>query len=236
MAGLPAWMRPNQRIIRMPVNEMDKCTIVSVFPRDIVEVKHTLSPGKFEIPAAKKDDFELVVVGPSSWWKETDPHQPLLEIQTSSVRIAESVIIDYCNGLIGCDMHSKMPGLFFVQGVLTKKNCNSYIQPNTNKTFGILLEEARRKQKEYFLELVKIADLLWVRSSGNPMVIGSDMKMAAKELGMLDKPWIGESKRIDMAPCKACGEFVNPTFPVCKHCKAIINREEAERLGLKFAS
>jgi hypothetical protein len=76
---------------------MDKTTIVSIYPNEIIETKPTIQPGRFVIPAGSFEKPSITVVGPSSWWREIDMDQPLLEIPVSSVQIADSVIKDYCN-------------------------------------------------------------------------------------------------------------------------------------------
>jgi hypothetical protein len=100
----------------MPKNEFDKSTIFSVFPRKIVEKKITLESGEYIIEAGYPDNPTKLTIGSSSWWREIDPTQPLLEIPVSSVQIAESVVRDYINGIVMCDMGEIRPGLFFIQG------------------------------------------------------------------------------------------------------------------------
>ena len=66
----------NRRTIRSPINPMDKSTIVSIYPREIDEVKHTIEPGRFHINAGSRDKPSSLVVGTSVWWKDIDPEQP----------------------------------------------------------------------------------------------------------------------------------------------------------------
>src|ERR1035437_3715462 len=106
----------SRKVIRSAKNPMDKCTIVSIFPKEIDEVKHTIEPGHFHIPSGTYEEPAILVVGSSSWWREIDVDQPMLEIPVSSIQIADSVIKDYCNGMLGCNMGDAMPGLFFVLG------------------------------------------------------------------------------------------------------------------------
>lgn len=233
--GFGAFVPPTPKIMRMPVNEFDKSTIVTVYPKEIHELKPTLFPGVFSIPACGgKDQFELLVVGPSSWFKEMEEGQPFLEIPTSSVQVAESVVLDYVNGILGCNMGDVMPGLFFIPGEWTKQSILKYVDKKSGKSFVMLLAEAREKQKKWFGELVKIADTLWARTNGNPLSISDDARMAAEQLG-LQKSWMQDFKQMELDNCPSCGELVNKSYPVCKHCKAIINQTKANELGLKFA-
>lgn len=219
---------------RMPVNPMDKCTIVSVYPKVVDEVKHTIFPGRFKIEKGSPDNFSLLVVGPSSWWKEMEENQPYLEIPHSSIQVAESVIRDYCNGLFGCNMSTMMPGLFYIPGAYNKNTVVVYTDAFSGETFNQLLNTAIEKQKNYFVELVRLADIMWARSNGNPLTVSEDARLAASILKM-DKPWMQDFKTVQLNPCKACGELINTNYPVCKHCHAIIDEDKAKAMQIKFA-
>lgn len=223
-----------RNVTRMPVNPMDRATIVSIYPEPIIEVKPTIYPGYFEIRAVTEpDDFDLLVVGPSSWWKEMEDGQPFLEIPCSSIQVADSVIKDYVNGALGCDMSETMPGLFFIPGEWDKVNIYGY-KDSHGKTFSDLLARAQVKQKNWFMELVRIADIMWARTNGNPLSISRNARLAAEKLG-LQKNWMQDFKSIELSNCPACGSMINLNFPVCSNCKNVINKEKATELGLIFA-
>jgi len=219
---------PNFRTIRGPVNPMDKSTVVSILPKSISEKKPTIQPGLFEIEAGSYEKPSLLVVGPSSWWKQLEENQPLLEIPTGSVQIGDSIIKDYCNGLLGCNMGDAMPGLFFIPGEITLIHLL--------KDHKKLLDNARENQKRWFTALIKIADSLWARSMGNPLAVPDDSRMAARELGFKDKPWIKDIQLAELIPCKACGAMRNPVYPICQTCKVVIDEVKAKELNLRFAS
>lgn len=217
-----------RRTIRAPVNPMDKSTVVSIYPRELNEKKPTIQPGVFHLPAGSWEKPAILVVGPSSWWKEIDEEQPLLEIPCSSIQVADSIVKDYCNGLFACNMGRSMPGIFWVPGEFT---VNEIRKVHTQK-----LEDARNKQKFFFEALVKYADGLWARSNGNPLSISEDMRMAARELGLADgKPWMKDAQILKMSNCPMCGAMYNPAYPMCGSCKAVVNPELAKQLGIQFA-
>jgi hypothetical protein len=223
-----------RQIKRMPVNPLDKSTIVSIYPEEIHEVKPTIFPGYFHIPAAKMGDFETAIIGPSSWWKELDPDEPALEIPVSSVVIADSVIRDWAVGLEACNMGDKKPGLFAVPGAHDKKSIIGYKSSETGKSFGDLLADAMQFQKNWFAEIVNRTDVFWAASNGNPMVVSRYAKMAAIYLKM-NRTWMETTKALAMSPCPACGNMINPSYPVCMHCKNIIDPVKAKELNLQFA-
>lgn len=216
-AEVQALINPHRRIIRSPINELDKCTIYSIFPgvnnEGIVEVKHTIFPGKFVIPPGDYEKPSLLVVGPSSWWRELDEDQPLLEITNSSIQIADSVIKDFANGLIECDMNGAMPGLFYVQG-------EHKVEDLKKPDFKLRLDKANQVQKNWYSKLVRLADSFWARTGGNPLAIPALSKLAARELG-LDKEWTKDLQQVESVRCVGCGSLKNPAYPVCPTCKTI---------------
>jgi hypothetical protein len=183
VVGNAPWMgNIHQRVQRAPVNELDKCTVVSILPKPIFEIKPTIQPGQFRIAPGSYDKPSVLVVGTSSWWKELDLDQPKLEIPVSSILVADSIVKDYCNGLLMCNMGDSMPGLFYVQGPLTAIEVRA-----KHKN---LLDEALARQRKWYELLVKQADILWARTNGNPVAICEDARLAAQELQFKNKPWM----------------------------------------------
>src|SRR5258708_6443678 len=72
-------MLNSRRLIRQHKNPMDRCTIVSIFPKEINEVKYTIEPGRFHISPGTFENPSVLTVGSSSWWKDIDVDQPMLE-------------------------------------------------------------------------------------------------------------------------------------------------------------
>lgn len=223
----PGLNQANRRTIRAPVNPLDKSTVVSILPKAISERKPTIQPGFFELKPGTFENPSILVVGTSSWWREIDENQPLLEIPVSSVQVADSIVRDYCNGLLACNMADQMPGLFYLPGEFTVER--------VKKDFMPLLHSAKEKQKKWFRELVRIADILWSRSNGNPLSISDDARLACKELNIQSKPWLGDLQSSELIRCIACGSLRNPAFPICQSCHAIVDKEKAKELGLTFA-
>lgn len=217
-----------RRVIPSTPNPLDKSTIVSIFPKAIREVKHTLQPQVFEIPAGTFENPALLVVGTARFWIDRGDETPILEVPVNSIVLAESIIRDYSNGLIGCNMNDSMPGLFFLPGEISLVDLKA-----KHKN---LLEAARAKQKTWYEELVKLADIDWARTNGNPLSVSGISKLAAEELGYKNKPWMGDIVQAELSNCPACGYMRNSNYPVCPNCKNVIDVEAAKKLGLKFAS
>lgn len=222
VGAFPGLNALKRRTIRGAINPLDKATVVSVYPKEIIEKKCTIQPGIFHIKPGSFDNPSILIVGPSSWWRDIDEEQPLLEIPVSAIVIADSVVKDYCNGIFGCDMAEQMPGLFYVPGAKMDSKGNN-LELETLKwiktEYKSELEKAHARQKNWYMFQVKAADSLWARSNGNPLAISDDMRLAAKELNVTaNKDWMKDFQMIDMVRCKACGSLKNPQFPICAAC------------------
>lgn len=212
VGAFPGIKELRRRTQRAPVNVYDKATVVSIYPRQVEERKCTIEPGIFVVPAGSMDKPGCLVVGPSSWWREVDEEQPLLEIPVSSILIAESVVRDWANGLFACNMGDSMPGWFYVPGEHTSETIKA--------NFKTELERANTKQRKWYQNLTQAADSLWARSQGNPLCITQDMRDAARELNLTGtKDWMKDFTMINMVRCKACGSLKNPEFPICATCR-----------------
>jgi hypothetical protein len=203
--AIDAFAPLTRKLHRAPVNIMDKTTIVSIFPKKITSLNYTLFPGDFTVPVGSYEKPGILVVGPSSWWKDQeDLNQDPFEVSVGSLSVAHSIIKDWMEGLTGCDMEGSMPGVFYVNGEKTlidiKKECKAQ------------LDLAATKQKKFFQTLIEHADMLWVTYQGNPRAISEDMKLAAHELQIKDKPWLKDSVAFAMQNCPACGSLRNPDF------------------------
>jgi len=216
-----------KRTIRTPENPLDKCTIVSIYPREIDEIKHTIQPGRFILPAGSYENPAVLVVGSSSWWKDIDENQPLLEIPNSSIQVADSVVKDYCSGILECNMADIMPGIFYIPG--------SHTTIDIKTKHKVQLDKARDNQLRWYKRLIFVADYLWANSQGNPLAISDDMRLAAKELGQNTKEWLQDFQLTETVRCVACGHLRNPLFPVCPNCKSIIDTGKAKELGIRTA-
>lgn len=212
--------------VRSAPNPYDRFTIVSIYPREIKESKPTIDPGFFHIPPGSYDNPSTLIVGTSCYWKEIDPEQPLLEIPVPAVQVADSIVKDFCNGIFGCDMNVSMPGLFYVPGELG-------ISEIRHK-YSHLLDKARVKQTSFFNTLVKLADVMWARTNGNPLSISDDARHAARELGV-ERVWMESFKTLTLDKCPACGSLRDSGFPVCPNCKTVIDPEKYKELGLQVA-
>lgn len=221
--GSLAGFNLNKRTIRQQTNPLDKATIVSIYPKAIREVKHTIQPGIFEIAAGNENNPALLVVGPSSWWRDIGEEMPLVEIPNGAIQVADSFVKDFCNGLPEVDENS-YPGLFFIPGEVDIENIK--------KNYSAAFKTAVVKQKNWFNNLVRLADSDWAKTNGNPRAVSDLSKMAAKALGLEDRPWMKSTIDVAKVACVACGNLRNPAFPICPSCNRVVDAKLAEKLGI----
>lgn len=215
-----------KQIVRSMRNPIDVSTIVSIFPKEVYDRKHTIEPGEFRISAGTFEEPALLKVGSSSWFSDRDDYQPMLEIPVSSVQVANAVINNYCNGLVGCNMNDSMPGMFFVIGDVSLFE--------VKQKYKDKMLEAKKKQDVWFTILIRLADSLWARSNGNPLTISDEMRLAAQSLARGDKPWMGSYTTLELVKCNACGNLRNPEYPICPACR-VIDATHPLAKDLKFA-
>lgn len=211
--GFPSMKELNRRAIRGPVNPLDKSTVISIYPKPIVFRNCTLQPGRWELAAGSIEHPAFMTIGPSSWFKDVGPDEPLIEIVQSSVQIGESLVRDYVNGMFAVSPGVAEPGLFFIPGEINEDKLRG--------EYKNLLTAALARQMAYYRTLVKFADSLWARSNGNPLAINDEMRLAGKTLGSHDRDWMKDHANVGMVPCFACGEFKHPEYAICKACHSI---------------
>lgn len=216
----------NRGISRQPTNPNDKATIVSIFPKRIVEKKVGIFPSFYIIPPGTYEKPSVLHVEPAYSLQEIHEGMPLLEIPCSSLQAADAVVRDYVNSLLEYNTDSH-PGLFYVPGKFSAEyvadpKATFKIDDNT-VSFRKLLDSALVKQRNWFGKLVKQADTLWARSNGNPAALNEDMRMGATELGLTNKPWMEDIQTMEMTNCPYCGFLRHGTFPKCSNCHEVID-------------
>ena len=219
----------------LPRNPMDKTTIVSIYPRPIIDEKPTLFPSRYVIPAAMDGSFSLLVIEGASYFEPSriEGQRPT-EVQVNSMMLAESILHDSVPTM-NLVQQGARPGVFAIPGEWNKHSILKYVHAD-GRPFSVLLAVAREWQQAYWVALLEEADSFWSTSNGNPKTIPQDARMAAFALGLeKTKPWMNTVVASELINCKACGEMINPAFPVCKFCNRVINKELYDKLGLEEA-
>lgn len=225
-----------KRVINLlPRNPLDKTTIVSVYPREIVDTKPTLFPSRFVIPPARDGGFVLKIIEGASYFIPSQiENQAPTEVQVNSMMLAESILHDSIPSM-NLVTNVCRPGVFALPGIWNNTTVLTYVHPD-GRNFNELLIQAREWQQNYWSAVMNEADYFWASTNGNPKSIPEDAKLAARILGIeKTKPWMNNVIASELVNCKACGEMINPTFPVCKFCHAITDEKRAKELNIQFA-
>lgn len=209
----------------MLTNPLDKATMISIVPFDVPMVFPTITPGKFLIPAAADDDFNILVLGPSFWYQDMGEDRPAIRVAESSIQVATSFVNDFCNSQLGMSEDAK-PGLMFVPGAKTKHEIRG------DKGLAKDLLDLDTKQKKWFKSLVEIADILWINTNGQPAAISATARLAAQKLNLNHKEWLKDTHTVDLVRCPACGTLKDPQFPVCTACHTIVDPVKYGQMGL----
>src|SRR6266516_6856397 len=103
-------------------NNSSYATIVSIYPRKLVEVKPGLFPSEYVIPAGNVDKPGLLMINddihylmnPDPLLDGKDVRQ--IKIPVRAMETAQSIIMDYITALIAFESNHRQPGLFAVKG------------------------------------------------------------------------------------------------------------------------
>lgn len=157
-----------------------EATIISVFPFDIREAKPGLIPPEFFIPAAAPNDFSILHVGLCETYIYLDSNRGSLAMKEFADIIAESVVRDFITAQFEYKGEHCKPGLMWIPKKLSKEQITKDYQPE--------LKALRDAQRQWFIQLVKIADDSWNRVKKHSEI--SDIqRRASKELG-LKREWV----------------------------------------------
>lgn len=193
----------------------DVATVISILPFAIREKKPGLIPSEFYIPSAI-DEFQTLVVKRCTFAVYLDEHRPPLVVPDPSDQVAQSIVYDFKVATIGFIPDEVEPGLFWVPGAFTSRE-------EIARLFKVELEDARRKQMNWFKKLVAVADDDWGKYQQHKF-ISSIQRFAAKTL-KLERAWnldvLTEQASIR---CPYCATQVAVGQIVCGSCRGILDK------------
>lgn len=211
----------------------DVSTVISMVPVAINENKPGLVPGAYHIPAVTDPmkNFNILHIARAKFAVYIDEARPALIVPEPSDRVAASICRDLKISWGHYVPDQSEPGLFWLQGLWTKKSLESGNDPSIEDMF----ERARALQMEWFKKLVDEADDYWNRHHARRMV--SDLQRAAAKALGLKKDWdIVNAINTALSVCKFCRGEVHPDAIVCKHCEGILNMARYEKEFVKAGS
>ena len=213
----------------MAFGDRSKATVVSICPFPVHSKKPGLSPGEWNIPASINGKPVVIVVSGSTFPVYLDSDRGSMRVPAVSIDVAQSIVYDYVSSHLGYDGESAMPGMFSVHG--------EYTPEQVELQFAAELAEAKRKQRNWFMNLVRIADDEWNRTHRHAAI--SDMqRTACKELGF-EREWLlvpHPEEIVKPNTCAVCATVLNGDPILCPQCKFVRKPKEYEKLKDQFVN
>lgn len=198
-----------------------KSTLVSLVPFPIVEEKPGLIPGHFEIEASTDGKPRVTHIGECTHYVWIDEVRGSLRVRNPSYLVAKSLVNDYISSQleVGPDAH---PALFWLPDV--------WVPAQVEEKHGDMLIEMGRRQVEWFIRLVRLADDDWQRTRQH-YAISDLQRYAARALdpdNKMARPWVFVNQE-QTAPvpetqlCPVCGSDIPRGVIVCRYCHAVLD-------------
>jgi uncharacterized protein involved in tolerance to divalent cations len=161
---------------------MSECTIVSLLPRRIEEIKPSLVPGIYIIPACKDKHTPAILHVKDGYSRLYKGEGQTFPVTHTAEEIAKSLVEDYWTAQLEVDIDAK-PAIFWLPGKVTAKE--------VLEKHAEVLKKARTKQIKWFRKLVRRADEDWAATK-QPRLITDIQRYAADSLGLKNKEWMHE--------------------------------------------
>lgn len=201
-----------------------KCTVVSLLPYPLREVKPGLFPGEFAIPACLNEKPGILHVDRSRHDVYLDEKRGSIPVWTPSDEIARALIYDYRTSCLAVE-EDAIPGLFWLEGEKSLKDIGvAHVKE---------LNDHQKKQENWFERLVKLADDDWERLHKHS-AISNLQRLAAKSLN-LERPWI-VVKPSETRKCPACRTTVEFGAVICSACHCVLDAEGYKKLTFTVSS
>lgn len=189
----------------------ETCTVVSIAPIELNEFKPGLHPSKFHIRESIDENPQFLHVDDGFHYVYIDEDRGSLRVPDLASSIARSVVEDCTNAQMQITEDAR-PGLFW----LPQKVISIAQIPKPT------LAEAKRVQRNWFMELCKVADNDWNKYH-NHFVIADLQRKVARLIGWSPEEhiWmIPESKTSELtSSCPACLSKMHPEAVICAICR-----------------
>jgi hypothetical protein len=197
-------------------------TLASLLPYDLIESKPGLNPNEYTIKAAPPQGLSLTIIPNNVFYLvNPDPLSEAKEIRhikvpVSAVEVAQAIINDYVNALLGAVPPDAVPGLFVVQGDWQDKK--EFISKHISE-----MTTYRTAQNAWFKNLVDIADDVWQKSK-SPLGISDLERSACRELGFA-RDWLNPLPNEQIEKCPVCKNAINLGALKCAVCGHILDKK-----------
>lgn len=208
-------------------------TVISVCPFQVTAHKPGLSPGHFVLDACKDYSKPVVLhIKSSTFPVYLDADRGAMRVNCSAWDVARSIAEDYITSSLGVTDDAR-PGIIFVAGTV--------FAHKLGLEEAAALERARQHQRNWFMNLISIADDEWQKTHRHAAI--SDMqRVALNEINRLreaakqdslKREWLIVPINDDAAKpetCPVCGTLVVNDPIICANCKYVRKVEEYDKL------
>jgi len=199
-----------------------KATVVSFIQRPIVQPVPACMPAEYVVPAALSlDEPGVLVIEDAEGYKYIGYDVGLgvkdgvIKNLIPALDIARGIAVTHISAQIFTEYSTRcIPGIFAIEGEWTSEQVRD--------VFTALYTEHRENQVRYYEKLIAEGDDIWTRFRQHRFIADSQRE-AARIMGQ-KREWANRANAIKI-DCPGCGEFVDPTKAVCRHCGCIINEE-----------
>ena len=200
-----------------------KATIVSLLPRALNERKPGLSPSRFNIEAAAENDFNILVVNNISYHMQSINDGQLVNVPVPADEVANSFCNDFIHSqLATSDEPYAIPGLFWVEGELTKKKIES--------EWAEKLASISDAQNNWFRNLIASAEDEWSRYHQHRMI--SDIQRLAAKRMNYEAEWTMVSQTIAPKRCPACQTTImHQEAIICSTCRCVLDMNKYKSMA-----
>ena len=199
----------------------EACTIFSLMPIQIYEVKSGIIPGTFTIPKSDGKNPSTLIVGPSHYFIYLDESRGSIKSLAPAYEVAQSIVEDFKSSQIGMSDDAS-PGLGWIVGRFSSGEMIVHVN---------VLKDLKEKQRKWYQNICRLADNDWARYHHHN-AISDIQRTAANELGLNvnDHEWMSITATEGLVNCPACGSKVGKDIVVCPMCRCVLNVEKHKSL------
>jgi hypothetical protein len=194
-------------------------TIISIYPKEIRELKAGLIPNEYVVPEGSMDKPAVIHISDAKHLIPQAFGAPAIQSYESAEKVAKSVVFDWIKAQMRYseDAH---PGIMAL----------SYEIPADQVKFKLLdeLKKLESKQIRWAQALLKDGDDMWERYGEN-RAITDTQRWAANYLKQ-PREWTNIEAGGNLMDCPSCDARISKNVATCRTCGCIINKEKYDKL------
>lgn len=195
-----------------------RATVISFCPFPIRETKPGMFPQFYNIDKAGPKDPKIIHIADAYFFERIPGTPRKIKGWERAETIAASIVHDFNKSQLGYS-DTSCPALLWFEGKLSI--------PDILKTKAVEIQEALDRQKNWFVEIIRIGDDDWGQTKRHT-VITNIQREACRILGV-SRDWMNLENSVQEqsqnTKCPSCGSVVMTNIAKCPSCKVILNEE-----------